>query len=63
MAALPAIFAEFERESLPGRPVTAGRHAAEIGRPHRDGVAKAEIARRPEIGRASVRRVLAGVTQ
>jgi DNA invertase Pin-like site-specific DNA recombinase len=42
-----------------GRPVTAGLHAAEIRKLHRAGVAKAEIARRLEIGRTSVRRILA----
>jgi len=42
-----------------GRPVTAGQHAAEIRRLHRSGVAKAEIARRLQIGRTSVRRILA----
>jgi DNA invertase Pin-like site-specific DNA recombinase len=42
-----------------GRPVTAGLHAAEIRKLHRAGVAKAEIARRLEIGRTSVRRLLA----
>ena len=36
-----------------GRPVTAGLHATEIRRLHRAGVAKAEIARRLEIGRSS----------
>src|ERR1700691_4309943 len=43
-----------------GRPVTAGRHATEIRKLHRAGIAKAEIARRLEIGRTSVRRILAG---
>ena len=42
-----------------GRPITAGRHAAEIRKLHRAGIAKAEIARRLEIGRTSVRRILA----
>src|ERR1700691_1952896 len=46
-----------------GRPITAGRHATEIRKLHRAGIAKAEIARRLEIGRTSVRRILAGVTQ
>lgn len=41
------------------RPVTAGLHAAEIRKLHRAGVAKAEIARRLQIGRTSVRRILA----
>jgi putative DNA-invertase from lambdoid prophage Rac len=41
-----------------GRPVTAALHAAEIRKLHRAGVAKAEIARRLEIGRTSVRRIL-----
>src|ERR1700728_2572909 len=42
-----------------GRPQTAGLHAAEIRKLHRAGVAKAEIARRLNIGRTSVRRILA----
>ena len=46
-----------------GRPITAGLHAAEIRKLHRAGIAKAEIARRLEIGRTSVRRILASVTQ
>ena len=41
-----------------GRPITAGLHAAEIRKLHRAGVAKAEIARRLQIGRTSVRRIL-----
>ena len=76
MAALLAVFAEFEREILQervraglaharqngqilGRPATAARHAPEIRKLHRAGVSKAEIARRLEIGRTSVRRILA----
>jgi putative DNA-invertase from lambdoid prophage Rac len=41
-----------------GRPLTAGLHAAEIRKLHRAGVSKSEIARRLEIGRTSVRRIL-----
>src|ERR1700686_106040 len=41
-----------------GRPLTAGLHAAEIRKLHRTGIAKAEIARRLQIGRTSVRRIL-----
>jgi DNA invertase Pin-like site-specific DNA recombinase len=41
-----------------GRPMTAGVHAAEIRKLYRAGVAKAEIARRLQIGRTSVRRIL-----
>jgi DNA invertase Pin-like site-specific DNA recombinase len=41
-----------------GRPLTAGLQAAEIRNLHRAGVAKAEIARRLQIGRTSVRRIL-----
>ena len=41
-----------------GRPMTAGLQAAEIRKLHRAGVAKAEIARRLQIGRTSVRRIL-----
>jgi putative DNA-invertase from lambdoid prophage Rac len=76
MAALLAVFAEFEREILCervraglaharqsgqrlGRPMTAGLHAAEIRKLHRAGVPKSEIARRLNIGRTSVRRILA----
>jgi DNA invertase Pin-like site-specific DNA recombinase len=42
-----------------GWPLTAGLHAAEIRKLHRAGAAKAEIARRLQIGRTSVRRILA----
>jgi putative DNA-invertase from lambdoid prophage Rac len=42
-----------------GRPLTAGLRAAEIGKVHRAGVTKAEIARRLQVGRTSVRRILA----
>lgn len=41
-----------------GRPVTAAVHAAEIQKLHRAGVSKSEIARRIQIGRTSVRRIL-----
>src|ERR1700683_26022 len=41
-----------------GRPITAGLRAAEIRKLHRAGIAKAEIARRLNIGRTSVRRIL-----
>jgi len=75
MAALLAVFAEFEREILRervraglaharrngkklGRPATVARHASEIRILHRAGVSKSEIARRLEIGRTSVRRIL-----
>jgi DNA invertase Pin-like site-specific DNA recombinase len=76
MAALLAVFAEFEREILRertraglaharqkgkqlGRPMTAGLQAAAIRKLHRAGISKAEIARRLQIGRTSVRRILA----
>ena len=42
-----------------GRPETAVAHAAEIGKLYRAGVSKSEIARRLQIGRTSVRRILA----
>ncbi len=42
-----------------GRPLTAGLQSAEIRKLHRAGVTKAEIARRLQIGRTSVRRILA----
>jgi putative DNA-invertase from lambdoid prophage Rac len=41
-----------------GRPMTAGLHAAEIRKLHRTGVSKSEIARRLQVGRTSVRRIL-----
>ena len=41
-----------------GRPATAAVHAAEIRKLHRAGVSKSEIARRLQIGRTSVRRIL-----
>ena len=41
-----------------GRPATAVAYAAEIGKLYRAGVSKSEIARRLNIGRTSVRRVL-----
>jgi putative DNA-invertase from lambdoid prophage Rac len=76
MAALLAVFSEFEREILRervraglaharqngkrlGRPITAGLHADQARKLHRAGVSKAEIARRLQIGRTSVRRILA----
>jgi putative DNA-invertase from lambdoid prophage Rac len=76
MAALLAVFAEFEREILRervraglaharqngqrlGRPVTAGLQADKARKLHRAGVSKSEIARRLNIGRTSVRRILA----
>jgi putative DNA-invertase from lambdoid prophage Rac len=43
-----------------GRPATAAVHAAEIRKLHRAGVSKSEIARRIQVGRTSVRRILAG---
>ena len=41
-----------------GRPVTAGKKTGQIRKLYRSGVSKAEIARRLEIGRTSVRRIL-----
>ena len=41
-----------------GRPATAAIHAGEIRKLHRSGVSKSEIARRLQIGRTSVRRIL-----
>jgi putative DNA-invertase from lambdoid prophage Rac len=43
-----------------GRPATAAIHAAEIRKLHCAGVSKSEIARRVQVGRTSVRRILAG---
>ncbi len=41
-----------------GRPATAAVHAAQVRKFHRAGVSKSEIARRLQIGRTSVRRIL-----
>jgi DNA invertase Pin-like site-specific DNA recombinase len=41
-----------------GRPLTAGKKTSQIGKLYRAGVSKAEIARRLNIGRTSVRRIL-----
>ena len=41
-----------------GRPITAGLHAKRVRKLHQAGVSKAEIARRLQIGRTSVRRLL-----
>ena len=41
-----------------GRPQTAALHAAQVRKLYRSGVSKAEIARRLNIGRTSVRRIL-----
>ena len=46
-----------------GRPVTVGKKAAHIRKLHSAGVAKAEIARRLDIGRTSVRRILSANQQ
>jgi len=76
MAALLAVFAEFEREILRervraglaharqngkrlGRPQTAALRTSQVRKLYRAGVSKAEIARRLQIGRTSVRRILA----
>jgi DNA invertase Pin-like site-specific DNA recombinase len=42
-----------------GRPITAAKKAGQIQKLHRVGISKAEIARPLEIGRTSVRRILA----
>ena len=42
-----------------GRPLTAAKKAAQVRKLNRAGVSKAEIARRLDIGRTSVRRILA----
>jgi DNA invertase Pin-like site-specific DNA recombinase len=42
-----------------GRPATAAVHATEVRKMFRAGVSKSEIARRLQIGRTSVRRILA----
>jgi DNA invertase Pin-like site-specific DNA recombinase len=41
-----------------GRPTTVAVHAADIRKLHRSGVNKSEIARRLQVGRTSVRRIL-----
>lgn len=41
-----------------GRPASAAIHTAEIRKLHRAGVSKSEIARRVQIGRTSVRRIV-----
>jgi len=41
-----------------GRPLTAALHAQQVQKFHRAGISKAEIARRLQIGRTSVRRIL-----
>ena len=41
-----------------GRPVTVGRQASQIRKLHRAGISKAEIARRLDISRTSVCRIL-----
>jgi DNA invertase Pin-like site-specific DNA recombinase len=41
-----------------GRPATAALHSAEILKLHRAGISKSEIARRLQVGRTSVRRIL-----
>ena len=41
-----------------GRPATAALHSAEIRRLFRAGISKSEIARRLQVGRTSVRRIL-----
>jgi DNA invertase Pin-like site-specific DNA recombinase len=42
-----------------GRPATATVHAADVRKLHRAGVSKSDIARRLQMGRTSVRRILA----
>jgi DNA invertase Pin-like site-specific DNA recombinase len=46
-----------------GRPLTAGLHASQIRKLHRAGLSKSEISRRLNIGRTSVRRILAAQPQ
>jgi DNA invertase Pin-like site-specific DNA recombinase len=41
-----------------GRPITAALQADQVRKLHRAGISKAEIARRLQIGRTSVRRIL-----
>jgi putative DNA-invertase from lambdoid prophage Rac len=75
MAALLAVFAEFEREILcervkagiaqaklegrpHGRPNTVSKHRAQVKQLYKAGVSKSEIARKLDISRTSVRRLL-----
>ena len=75
MAALLAVFAEFEREILRervkagiaharqqgkphGRPLTAAKKSDQVKRLSKQGFSKSEIARKLEISRTSVRRML-----
>src|SRR5258708_4838544 len=75
MAALLAVFAASERESLGervraglaharqngkrlGRPISAALHADQVRKLCRSGLSKSEIARRLNIGRTTVRRIL-----
>jgi len=46
-----------------GRPLTAGLQADQVRKLHRAGLTKSEIARRLQIGRTSVRRILAAKEQ
>jgi DNA invertase Pin-like site-specific DNA recombinase len=46
-----------------GRPVTVGKQAGQSRKLHRAGVTKAEIARRLDIGRTSVRRIISAKQQ
>jgi len=48
-----------ENDKRLGWPETAARHATEIRKLYRAGISKSEIARRLQIGRTSVRRILA----
>jgi putative DNA-invertase from lambdoid prophage Rac len=50
--------ARFKGKHL-GRPVTVGKQASQIRKLYRAGVSKAEIARRLDVSRTSVRRILA----
>src|ERR1700684_4467903 len=45
-----------------GRPLTAATKAGQIRKLYRAGISKAEIARRLDIGRTSIRRILANIT-
>ena len=61
MAGLLAVFAEFERQNGKrlGRPPLEDQKAVEARKLFRQGTSKSEIARRLNIGRTSVRRLLA----
>ena len=55
-------FTKFDEEPRLGRPLTATLHADQVRKLRRAGTSKSEIARRLNIGRTSVRRILSSST-